>query len=49
MILDIGTETIAQYSKILQESKTVFWNGPFGFFEKDNFANGTKANFQYYC
>jgi phosphoglycerate kinase len=42
MILDIGTETIASISKILQESKTVFWNGPFGFFEKDNFANGTK-------
>lgn len=42
MILDIGTETIASISKILQKSKTVFWNGPFGFFEKDNFANGTK-------
>lgn len=42
MILDIGTETIASISNILQKSKTVFWNGPFGFFEKDNFANGTK-------
>ena len=42
MILDIGTKTIASISNILQESKTVFWNGPFGFFEKDSFANGTK-------
>ncbi len=41
MILDIGNETIKNISNILKKSKTVFWNGPFGFFEKDNFAIGT--------
>jgi phosphoglycerate kinase len=41
MILDIGNETIKNISNILRKSKTVFWNGPFGFFEKDNFAIGT--------
>ncbi len=41
MILDIGSETIKNISSILRKSKTVFWNGPFGFFEKDNFAIGT--------
>ena len=41
MILDIGNETIKNISSILRKSKTVFWNGPFGFFEKDNFAIGT--------
>lgn len=41
IILDIGNETIKNISSILRKSKTVFWNGPFGFFEKDNFAIGT--------
>ena len=41
MILDIGKETTSNILNILKKSKTVFWNGPFGFFEKDNFANGT--------
>ena len=41
MILDIGNGTIKNISNILKKSKTVFWNGPFGFFEKDAFATGT--------
>ena len=41
MILDIGAKTIFTITEILHKSKTVFWNGPLGFFEKDNFANGT--------
>lgn len=41
MILDIGKKTIIIIKETLYNSQTVFWNGPLGFFEKDNFANGT--------
>ncbi|MBC8357686.1 MAG: phosphoglycerate kinase [Candidatus Aminicenantes bacterium] len=41
MGLDIGPETIEKYSKIISESKTIFWNGPMGVFEIDKFSNGT--------
>ena len=40
---DIGTETIEQYSKELQNAKTVIWNGPVGLFEFDQFAIGTNG------
>ena len=41
MALDIGPETINNYSKIISRAKTVFWNGPMGVFEIDKFAQGT--------
>ncbi len=41
MGLDIGPETRAKYTAILKTAKTVFWNGPMGFFEIDAFAEGT--------
>ncbi len=41
--LDIGPETIATFSKIIEESKTILWNGPVGVFEMPKFAVGTKA------
>jgi phosphoglycerate kinase len=43
MILDIGEQSILQIQEILKQSKTVLWNGPLGFFEKDQFANGTNS------
>ncbi|MFO7524614.1 MAG: phosphoglycerate kinase [Ignavibacteriaceae bacterium] len=43
MGLDIGPETINLFSKEIQVSKTVVWNGPMGVFEMDNFAKGTFA------
>ncbi len=41
--LDIGPKTRELYKEILQSAKVVFWNGPMGVFEKEEFADGTKA------
>jgi phosphoglycerate kinase len=43
MGLDIGPEAIAVFTKSIETSKTILWNGPMGVFEKPNFAKGTKA------
>ena len=42
MILDIGSKTISSIETIINNSKTVLWNGPAGYFENPNFQNGTK-------
>ena len=41
MGLDIGPEAGEVFSKIIEDSKTVLWNGPMGVFEMENFAKGT--------
>ena len=43
MILDIGPKTIKNIEKIIDQSKTVLWNGPAGYFENKNFSVGTLA------
>jgi phosphoglycerate kinase len=43
MGLDIGPETIKAFSKVVEESKTILWNGPMGVFEMESFLIGTKA------
>ncbi|MBP7273914.1 MAG: phosphoglycerate kinase [Saprospiraceae bacterium] len=43
MALDIGNEAVIAYQNVIQNSKTIIWNGPMGVFEMPNFANGTKA------
>ena len=43
MGLDIGPETVALFSKVVEESKTILWNGPMGVFEMEKFLVGTKA------
>ena len=43
MGLDIGKKTIKQYTRIINKANTIFWNGPTGVFEFNNFANSTKA------
>ncbi len=42
MGLDIGPETINEFTEVIIQSKTILWNGPMGVFEFDNFATGTK-------
>ena len=43
MGLDIGPKTEELYAEAVKGAKTVFWNGPMGVFEFDNFAHGTQA------
>ncbi len=41
IILDIGPKTVKKIKKIIESSRTVFWNGPAGYFENKNFENGS--------
>ncbi|MBN2322196.1 MAG: phosphoglycerate kinase [Spirochaetes bacterium] len=43
LLFDIGERTIAEYSKVVEEAKTVFVNGPSGVYEEDISSRGTKA------
>ena len=41
LILDIGPKTINIIRRVIENSETVLWNGPAGYFENPNFANGS--------
>jgi phosphoglycerate kinase len=41
MGMDIGPKTIKKYEKIINDAKTIIWNGPMGVFEMDSFSAGT--------
>jgi phosphoglycerate kinase len=43
IILDIGPKTIKNIESIIDESNTVLWNGPAGYFENKDFSTGTLA------
>ena len=43
MGLDIGPDSVEQYKQVIENSKTILWNGPMGVFEMENFAQGTVA------
>jgi len=42
-IVDIGPQTISNFSQELRRCKTIFWNGPMGMYEIPQFAQGTQA------
>jgi phosphoglycerate kinase len=39
--VDIGPKTVIAYAAVIATAKTIFWNGPMGIFEIDEFAKGT--------
>ena len=43
LILDIGPKSIKNIIDIIDESNTILWNGPAGYFENPNFAKGSIA------
>ncbi len=43
MGLDIGIESAEKFKNEILTSKTIFWNGPVGVFEKELFSNGTRS------
>jgi phosphoglycerate kinase len=43
MGLDIGPASIKAFCKVIEDSKTILWNGPMGVFEMEKFEQGTKA------
>ena len=43
IILDIGPNSIKKIKQVIDQSRTVLWNGPAGYFENKNFLNGTMS------
>ncbi|MFP4476097.1 MAG: phosphoglycerate kinase [Desulfatibacillaceae bacterium] len=43
LLLDIGPATALLYREVLENARTIIWNGPMGVFEMDAFAMGTLA------
>lgn len=41
--LDVGPETRERFAEVIEQSKTILWNGPVGVFEMPKFVAGTKA------
>ncbi len=42
MGLDIGPQAIEVFSRVVENAKTILWNGPMGVFEMEKFSSGTK-------
>ena len=49
MGLDIGEKSIRLFSKVIEGSNTIIWNGPMGVFEMSNFEKGTKMICESIC
>ena len=43
MGLDVGEESIATFSTVIEQAATIVWNGPVGVFEFEKFAVGSKT------
>ena len=41
MGVDIGPKTVEAYAAVIGQARTIFWNGPMGIFEIENFSRGT--------
>jgi phosphoglycerate kinase len=41
--LDIGPRTVEEFTRVLADARTVFWNGPMGVFELEPFSLGTRG------
>ena len=41
--LDIGPKAVGVFSEVINNSRTILWNGPMGVFEMEKFQNGTKS------
>jgi len=44
---DIGEETIKEFCAFVENAKTIFWNGPLGWFEKPEYEVGTRRVAEY--
>jgi len=42
LILDIGEKTLQNIIKVIDQTKTILWNGPAGYFEIDEFSSGSR-------
>ena len=47
MILDVGSKTLVEIKRIIDESSTILWNGPLGYFENENFLLGSSEVAKY--
>jgi phosphoglycerate kinase len=41
--LDVGPRTVEEFTRVLADARTIFWNGPMGVFEVEPFALGTRG------
>ncbi|MBN1445296.1 MAG: phosphoglycerate kinase [Candidatus Omnitrophica bacterium] len=41
--VDIGPQAVEEYIDCIKRAKTIFWNGPMGIYEIEEFAKGTEA------
>jgi phosphoglycerate kinase len=43
MLLDVGPQSVELFTRKLQSARTIFWNGPLGVFETEQFSGGTHS------
>ncbi len=47
IILDVGSKTLVEIKRIIDDSSTILWNGPLGYFENENFSLGSSEIAKY--